>query len=240
MRKRGCQNQESTGRNSRLHQRKRNFQNNLPLFCPCNTGRLFKRRIHTLESGDHLHKHKREVVTDFHKYNAPHGVDINGHRLQMENAHQPFVDVAGAPVEHHIPCHSAEKRREHVRDIEQCPHQAFRRDIAAAEKPGIEHTHDGAEDCGKHGNFQGVPHGFQIFLFRDLLDKHVHLELALVEEGIVDDHHNRDDHDNQKQDKADYRHHFVHIQTLMPVNRGQLSAHATVLFHAVAPPFCAG
>ena len=74
----------------------------------------------------------------------------------------------------------------------------------------------------------------------DLLDEHVDLQLTFIEECVVNNHYNRDNHDDQQQDKADYRHQLIHIQALAPINRCQLSADTAILFHADLPPFSVG
>ena len=60
----------------------------------------------------------------------------------MENIDQHLVNISRTAVEHHIPCHGTKERREHIGDVEQRSHQAFCRDITAAEEPGVENTHD--------------------------------------------------------------------------------------------------
>ena len=240
MGKRGGEDQQGACGDGGLYQRQGDLPDDLPLLCPRDAGRFLQRGVHALQGGNHLHEHEGEVIAHFHEHDAPDGVDVDGHALEVQKLLQKLVDIAGAAVEHHVPGHGAEKRREHVGDVEQGAHQALGGDIAAAEKPGVEHAHDGAEDGGKDRDFQGVPHGREVVGLGELFGKQPALELALIEKRVVDDHEDGDDHDDQQQDEADHRHHLVHIQPPAPVYGRKLGADAAIVAHAVSAPFCAG
>ena len=240
MRKGRGQDQQCAGRNGRFDQRQRDLPDDLALLGAGNARGFLQCGVHTLQRRHDLHENKGEIIADLDKDDAPDRVDIDRHRLQAEQRAEEFVDVPRATVEHHVPGHGAEERRKHIRDIEQSAHQAFGRNVAASEQPCIEHTHDRAENGCTNGDLQGIPHGGKVLFLFDLVHKGAQFKPALIEEGIVDDHHDRDDHDDQQEDKADGCHDFVHVQAFAPVDCRQFRTGSVIAFHTVCSPFFAG
>ena len=209
---RAGQDQQRARAGGRQHQRHGDPPDDVPLLGARDTGGFFQRGIHALQRGNHLHEYEGEVIGAFHKNNAADGIDVEGRLAQMEGSHQPFVQVAGAGGQEQLPRHGPEEGREHIGNGEHGPHQALQGNIAAAQKPCKEQAYHGAEQRHQQGDLDGVPHGRHVGGIHDNFGKETGVELALKEEGVVDDHHHGDDHHNNQNHEGQNGQHFIQAE----------------------------
>ena len=212
MGQRAGQNQQRARAGGGQHQRHGDAADDVPLLRARDPGGFLQRGVHALQRGNHLHEHKGEVIGAFHKDNAADGIDIEGCPGQMEGGHQPLVQVAGAGGQQQLPRHGPEEGRKHIGNGEHGTHQALQGNIAAAQKPREEQTYHGAEQGHQQGDFDGVPHRRYVGGIQNDLGKETGVELALKEEGVVDDHHHGDDHHNDQNHEGQNGQHFIQAE----------------------------
>ena len=192
--------QQRSGSYTRHHQRQSDFAGDRQQSGTGDARRFFQRWVHSFQGTGDLDKDEREKIHSLDGDDPRQTVDVERRTFQAKRVHEPFVDIAGAWRQQHLPGNCADKRRQHEWDQKEQLHGLLKWQIGARNQPCEEHANHGAEESYAASDNERIPQRLvSIGLAEDEHDI-FYIEMAVDEECRPEDQQHRyGDHDHQHQ-----------------------------------------